>query len=318
MVKTIQYLLICLTCTTVSVPTFANNSRSPTDASPHHAFMQASHPLLNARSRSGSSARLGGGQRMTLAGLNVIVWQPESLKQQASSPAPLVIFSHGYHGDNSLSVFLMKALAQEGYLVVAPNHKDALSNGFTKKQIRFGKPDSWSENTYKDREEDIKHLIGALRNDETWRAKIDWSKLALVGHSLGGYTVLGLAGAWPSWKLPGIKAVLALAPYTNPYLKRETLGEIDVPVMYQCGTRDIWINMFVKGKNGAFNKTPSPSVYVEFDNASHFTWTNLNVSPHRKDLVCHYSLEFLNKYVKGDSMANPEEKLSGVSTLQTK
>ena len=32
----------------------------------------------------------------------------------------------------------------------------------------------------------------------------------LAGHSLGGYTVLALAGAWPSWKLANVRAVLAL------------------------------------------------------------------------------------------------------------
>ena len=30
--------------------------------------------------------------------------------------------------------------------------------------------------------------------------------LLAIGHSLGGYTVLGLAGGWPSWKLPGIQS----------------------------------------------------------------------------------------------------------------
>lgn len=270
------------------------------------------------------AARLGGGLRTSIAGLDVVVWEParpilnRSVFGDAASPAPLVIFSHGFHGGNGLSVFLMKALAQEGYLVIAPNHRDSISNGLAKKQLQFNRPELWSENTYRDREQDIKQIICALHADADWSARIDWSKLALVGHSLGGYTVLGLAGAWPSWKLPGVKAVVALAPYTNPFLKRETLNAIDVPVMYQCGTRDVWINMFVKGRNGAFTKTPPPAVYVEFDNANHYAWTNLNTNSQRKDLVCHYSIEFLNKYVRGDSAANPQAKLAGVNTLQSK
>ena len=263
----------------------------------------------------------GEGQRMTIAGLDVIVWQPVKKPVSVStetSPAPLVIFSHGFRGVNNQSIFLMKALADSGYLVIAPNHEDALANGIAKKRIRFGRPDSWTEETYKDREQDIKRLTGALHNDSTWSSKIDWTKFALAGHSLGGYTVLGLAGAWPSWKLPSVKAVLALAPYTNPFLRKGTLKEISVPVMYQCGNRDTWINLFVKGKNGAFSKTPSPAEYVELDNANHYAWTNFNRDDHRKDLICHYAIEFLNKYVCADLSAHPEKQLEGVSTLQAK
>ena len=43
----------------------------------------------------------------------------------------------------------------------------------------------------------------------------DWKRCGLVGHSLGGYTLLGLGGAWPSWRFDGIKAVLALSPYVQ-------------------------------------------------------------------------------------------------------
>lgn len=268
------------------------------------------------RERLGDRQR-GSGQKMVVGGINVVVWDPARITG-SSAPSPVVIFSHGYHGLNSGSAFLMKALAQEGYLVIAPNHRDALFNGRTRKQIQFNRPNDWSETTYKDREHDIQQLIFALHNDANWNAKIDWSKLALVGHSLGGYTVLGLAGAWPSWKLPGVKAVLALAPYTNPYLTRDRLSGLNVPVMYQCGTRDTFINMFVKGRNGAFSQTSSPSVYVEFEDASHFAWTDLNISRKRRELVCHYSVEFLNKYVRGNADAKPEERLDGVSTLQAK
>jgi predicted dienelactone hydrolase len=64
-------------------------------------------------------------------------------------------------------------------------------------------------------------LIDALRNDARWKDRIEWSRVALAGHSLGGYTVLGLAGGWASWKLPSIKAVLAMSPYCDPFLQKK-------------------------------------------------------------------------------------------------
>jgi hypothetical protein len=45
---------------------------------------------------------------------------------------------------------------------------------------------------------------------------VDLGRLGYIGHSLGGDTVVGLAGGWSSWKTPGVKAVLALSPYTEP------------------------------------------------------------------------------------------------------
>lgn len=254
-----------------------------------------------------------GANSFNIAGLNVAVWQPVN-----PQPAPLVIFSHGFHGMNTQSIFLMNALANAGYLVVAPNHRDAISYGVSQKQLGFSKVREWSSLTYRDREEDIVKLIEALHRDPQWSGHIDWTKLALVGHSLGGYTVLGLAGAWPDWKLGGVGAIIALSPYSNPYIENSTLAKIDVPVMYQSGTRDKWINTFVKKENGAYSQTPSPSIYIELENANHFAWTNLNKDSSERDLISHYCVEFLNKYVLGVPNARPEEKLAGVSTLRVK
>ena len=272
---------------------------------------------LREKSKERALAKLEGGQRLTIAGIKVAVWEPAGLKVPRVSPVPLVIFSHGFHGYNTQSIFLMKALADAGYMVIAPTHHDAITNGASKQEIEFFKYYKWSDSTYKDRKEDIQNLIAGLRNDPEWNAKIDWSKLALAGHSLGGYTVLGLAGAWPSWKLPGVKAVIALAPYTNPFISKKTLDKIDVPVMYQSGSRDTWINPFVISDNGAYGQTPSPAVCVEFDRFNHFAWTNFNKNHEREDLISHYCIEFLDKYVLDRVTANPIQQLAGVN-LQSK
>lgn len=253
-------------------------------------------------------------QKKRLGGLDLAIWQPV----QQDRPMPLVIFSHGFRGFNTQTIFLMKDLADAGYLVIAPNHSDALKNGISKPEVRFSKIGDWSENTYRDREKDIRKLLEALHADAEWNSKIDWSKIALSGHSLGGYTVLGLAGAWPSWKLPGVKAVIALAPYCNPFMRQKTLSGISVPVMYQSGTRDIWIDSFIKGKNGAYSQTPSPAIFVEFDAASHFAWSNLNGRKQQRNLISHYCIEFLNKYVLENPDARPDNKLDGIRLLETK
>src|SRR2546421_147846 len=81
------------------------------------------------------------------------------------------------------------------------------------------------------------------------------SRQRQAGHSLGGYTVLGLAGGWPSWKLPEVKAVLALSPYCSPLAQKGRLSAIKVPVMYQGGTRDLGITPSVIKGRGAYDQT---------------------------------------------------------------
>jgi predicted dienelactone hydrolase len=255
-------------------------------------------------------------EKFKIAGLDCAVWAPANTQHGS----PLVIFSHGFHGSNMQSAYLMEAMAKAGYLVVAPNHHDAsaTSGWLSKPETSFSKASQWSDQTYADRKKDITTLLSSLRQDEGWNRRIDWGKVALAGHSLGGYTVLGLSGAWPSWKLPEVKAVLALSPYCWPYSLNGNLGGLGVPVMYQGGTDDRGITPFVKGPNGAFAKSSSPAYFVNFDNFNHYSWTNLNHNEDQRSLVDHYSIAFLDKYVKNNSKARPELKEPGVVSLEVK
>ena len=257
-------------------------------------------------------------ETVSLAGLKVTVWEPG-----AASPAekrPVIIFSHGFHGCATQSSFLMTALAADGYVVFAPNHADATCHGGAAHwrdpaEVSFGKPDQWSPSTYRDRFDDIRRLIAAVVQDPRWAARIDPSRIGLVGHSLGGYTVLALGGAWPGQKLDGVKAVLALSPYAQAFLAHGTLSGLAAPVMYQGGTRDLGITPAVKRPGGAYDRSPSPKYFVEFAGAGHLAWTDL-----RRDLqpeITASSIAFLDHYLKG-TPADPRltQAGGGVATLR--
>lgn len=255
--------------------------------------------------------------KLQIAGLNVAIWKPASV----NGKAPLVIFSHGFTGSATQTTFLMKALAGAGYIVLAPDHADAHGARSTHHRplVSFKKPQEWTDKTYIDRHDDIVNLIAALHANPTWNSQIDWSRLGLCGHSLGGYTVLGLAGAWPSWKIPGVKAVVALSPYVTPYMDHGALGKVDTPVMYQGGTRDFGITPFVKKDSaGAFAKTSSPACFVEFDKFNHFTWTGFNWDPEKQHEINYYCIAFFNKYVKGIDDGELEKRIPGVVDYRTK
>ena len=256
------------------------------------------------------------GEDLAIGTLHVTVWRPT-----AASVHPLVIFSHALHGSSRQSTFLMKALADHGFLVIAPNHKDAqpfgkLNAGITPPPQTFARSVRWNDSTYKDRANDIRGLVKKLKSDADWSKQIDWSKVALIGHSLGGYTVLGLAGAYGSWYLPEAKAVIALSPYCAPFVAAKTLIRISMPVMYQGGTMDFAVTPTVKNKGGAFDQTPAPVVFVDFARAAHFAWTDGN--PAFQTDISSYCIAFLDKYLKGEQPADLLTKTTHVAELRNK
>jgi predicted dienelactone hydrolase len=239
-------------------------------------------------------------QTMTMAHMSVTVWSQRSDREVKQ---PVILFSHGFHGCATQSRFLMEAFASAGYLVFAPDHRDATCHGgkgsrLDRPDVPFGKPEAWDETTFRDRGDDIRRLIDAIRADECFRRRADWSRFGLAGHSLGGYTVLGLAGAWPGWKLAGIRAVLALSPYTSPFVLRGTLAGMSAPVMYQGSTRDSGVTPMLHKSGGSYDQTSVPKYYVEFDKAGHLAWTDICGTAHAQ--IVSYSLAFMNHYVKGE------------------
>jgi pimeloyl-ACP methyl ester carboxylesterase len=264
-----------------------------------------------------ANATEAGQDSVKLASLDVTVW---SQRAEANVKQPVVIFSHGFHGCATQSRFLIEAFAADGYLVFAPNHRDATCNGgkgsrLSRAEIPFREPGKWSESTYRDRADDIRRLVAAIGTDNRFRAGADLSRIALAGHSLGGYTVLGLAGAWPNWKLPGVKAVLALSPYSQPFLLHGTLAGLSAPVMYQGGTRDFGITPAIQKTSGAYDQSPVPKYFVEFDKAGHLAWADVGMTAHEE--IVAYSLAFMNHYVKGEP-AKPSltKKMSGVALIR--
>jgi predicted dienelactone hydrolase len=228
-----------------------------------------------------------------------------------------VIFSHGLHGCATQSRFLTEAIAGLGYWVVAPNHKDAVCSGgggTGRSAEPLKNPEQWTDATYADRGEDIRAILLALADSAGVPQQMDLHHLVLVGHSLGGYTVLALAGAWQSWRIPGVSAVLALSPYAQPFVIRGTLQNLAAPVMYQGGTRDFGITPFLRREGGAFDASPAPKYYVEFTGAGHFAWTNLNSVTHT--LILQYSLPFVDHYLRGAPDEALTQSAPGVSDLR--
>jgi predicted dienelactone hydrolase len=233
--------------------------------------------------------------------------------------APLVVFSHGDLGCGLQSVTFTEELARHGYVVAAPDHADAAlchtkapATGVNPPsppvQPGILSPEEWSDRSRKDRRQDVEALLDTLLADRQFAAVIDPEHIGVAGHSLGGYTVVGLAGGWPSWRDDRIRAVLALSPYVMPFQVKGTLREVAVPIMYQGGTLDVGITPFLTGPRGAFAAAQSPAYLVVLPRAGHFAWVNCghehttrSCLEHVRDarLAADYGIAFFDRYLKG-------------------
>lgn len=287
------------------------------------------------------------------AGPKMAVWYPTSGKEASFAyskdlagmvsrngpPAecrnlPLLVFSHGLGGCGTQSIFFTEQIVRLGYIVMAPDHHDATcsvegtgSLSLKPSQESLLEPHKWSDATHADRRSDIEAVITYALEKSEWRHMIDPSKIGGVGHSLGGYTLLGMAGGWSSWKTSRLRAILLFSPYAMPFLTHERLAAIKVPVMYQGAQFDIAITPFLKGSKGAYALGRSNKYFVELKGGSHFEWTNAvclgikSVSDCLKKrsnakLIVTYGATFLERFLDRDPNALRRLKGSGLATYQ--
>lgn len=255
-------------------------------------------------------------QNGLIAGMQVAVWMPAG---NTPRPMPAIVFSHGYRGCNTQSSFLMRALADKGYVVLAPNHHDAActrTNRAKPADLRFDRPGAWDEHSYEDRRDDITKLLDVLQKDVPWSSMIDKTKIGLAGHSLGGYTVIGVAGGWESWRRKDVKAVLAMSPFVEPFIRHGALDRIDAAVMYQGGTADLTITPSLRRPMGAYDKTPAPVYFVELKQAGHLAWTDL--IPRSQDTVVHYAVAFFDAQLRGAAPTPLRERYGDAADVRWK
>lgn len=232
---------------------------------------------------------------------------------------PLVVFSHGDLGCGLQSVATTEELARHGYVVAAPDHADAsLCHTIEPEggrhrptpQTSVFKPDVWDDTTFVDRRNDLEAVIADLLSKPEFQQVIDSQAIGAAGHSLGGYTVVGLAGGWSSWLDPRIRAVVAFSPYVMPFQVKKTLGNVHVPLMYQGGTLDLGITPFLQGPNGAFAAANPPAYFAILPHAAHLAWVNCGddhstasclTNNINMRLSADYAIAFFNRYLKNIS-----------------
>jgi predicted dienelactone hydrolase len=192
--------------------------------------------------------------------------RPLSIKvhvPEGDGPWPVVIVSHGAGGNRDTHFAQAQDLARHGYGVLCLEHPGSNTERM-KSSIRIFR-------NLKQMIHDPAELLGrpkdvafAVDQAAEWnrshprlRGRLDLTRVAVMGHSFGAYTVLVVSGARPAApaeadaKEPGqslgpdlfdarIKCGIALSPQGpgDPFFLKESYSTIRIPVLGISGTRD--------------------------------------------------------------------------------
>jgi predicted dienelactone hydrolase len=122
------------------------------------------------------------------------LYQPDS-----QQPSPLLVISPGLSANRSESIFIELAehLASQGFAVAVIEHPN--SNTQQLENLMQGLAREVMEpSEIIDRPRDVSYLLDELERRNRsgqGRDRIDLQRVGVIGHSFGGYTALGLAGA---------------------------------------------------------------------------------------------------------------------------
>ncbi|MFN9856605.1 MAG: alpha/beta hydrolase [Pseudanabaena sp.] len=198
--------------------------------------------------------------------INATLYAP----QGSEKPAPVIVISHGLASNRDTFIYLSQHLASHGYAVAVLEHPETGSKDFGAFLKGFGKNPNPRDHYL--RPSDIKYLLDDLerqsKNILNVSDRLDLQNVGLIGHSLGGYTVLTLGGARLNFdsikagcdvpepnvtsfnlskliqcrainlepkdndlKDPRVKAILTLNPIGSTLFNREGMRPLNLPVM---------------------------------------------------------------------------------------
>ena len=173
------------------------------------------------------------------------------LPTNAPGARPVVLFSHGLGGNRDGAEYLLRFLAESGYIAVAVQHPGSdtptvfAGGQFSETGMRNAITPSVAADRFKDIPFAIDQLTEMNANDARLKGRIDLSRLGLSGHSYGAITTLALAGqklgpgGMISFADTRIKAAIAYSP-SKPRQgdPAQAMSGIHIPTFHMTGTID--------------------------------------------------------------------------------
>ncbi|AFY93446.1 alpha/beta hydrolase [Chamaesiphon minutus] len=223
----------------------------------------------------------------------------------ATNPVPIIVISHGVAGDRTTFGYLAEHLASYGFAVAAIEHVGGDANRF--RQYFSGLAPAPKATELLERPRDVSFVLDEIqrqgKSDPTL-GRVDVERVGLVGYSLGGYTVLALAGAEIDFdrvkrdcnpnrslnlsvllqcranelkpqryalKDPRVKAIFAISPLNSTIFGKRGMGQIRLPVFMMGGSDDL-VTPAVPEQIYPFTWLQTPDKYLAIlEKGTHFS-----------------------------------------------
>jgi predicted dienelactone hydrolase len=194
--------------------------------------------------------------------------------QIAPGKYPLVVVSHGSGGSHLAYRTLAAQLAREGCVVALPEHPGNNRN------------DNHLEGTLtnlQDRPRTVSRVMDFVENDPRLAAHLRQRSVAVIGHSMGGYTALAVAGGIPRFP-PGsdrpvdvkadtrVRALVLMAPATPWFLADGALAKVTIPILMFTAEHDPYTPLWHAEIVARGIAAPAKLVHRHVANAGHFSF----------------------------------------------
>ncbi|MEX2225155.1 MAG: alpha/beta fold hydrolase [Dehalococcoidia bacterium] len=186
----------------------------------------------------------------------------ELLVDESGAPYPLIIFAHGLSSSRLFSPDYTRHLASHGYVVAAPDFP----------LTRIGTPGGVRFMDVVNQPGDVSYVVDTMLSfNETQghllQGAVDGERIALTGHSLGGFTALiGLYEVYGVERDERIDAGLTISASGCVY-DENTETDVAIPMMFLTGSEDLIVPR--AGNRRAYDLAAAPRYWVEVRGANH-------------------------------------------------
>lgn len=260
---------------------------------------------------------------------------------------PLIVLSHGFGSDRKFLIYLARHLASYGFTVASLEHPGSNFSWLNGASIGGNLDDLLPGSEFIDRPKDVTFMLDQLtiinQQDGALAGKLNTEQVSVIGHSLGGYTALALAGGELNLKelrqycknnspigrspadwfqcaaadLPGDKVqmrdprvaqVIALNAVTGHLFGKNGLSQVTIPALILTGTEDA-ITPSLDHHLRAFAQLGGRKYLVAAIGGTHLSVTdraNLNAALARSTLVKEHigkEADALRQLIRGVSLA---------------
>lgn len=224
----------------------------------------------------------------------------------------MIVFAHGTAGEPADFGALFGAWTAAGYVVAAPEFP------LTGEHVEGGSVDA----DYVNQPADVRFIIDQMLHSPppALDGLVDAERIGVAGHSLGGYTTMGLAFN-SCCHDPRIKAVIVMSgAETVPYPDGSYYGSVrSPPALFITGSNDTVVSP--QSSVVAYGKAHPPKALVTIAGGDHSGPYEGNQLTPQVNLVAQVSLDWWNLYLEGREQAAGmlEQTVSssnGLATLQ--